>query len=70
VAAPAAAAAPPRPSFPIDFQAEVARHETGLIESALQEARYNQKDAAMKLGLTYHQLRGLLRKYKLSGAEP
>ena len=33
--------------------------------SALDDARYNQRKAAQRLSLTYHQFRGLLRKYKL-----
>jgi psp operon transcriptional activator len=34
-----------------------------LIKRALKTAHYNQRRAAELLGLTYHQLRGLLRKY-------
>ena len=34
-----------------------------LIKKALREARYNQRKAARILGLTYHQFRGLYRKY-------
>jgi len=41
--------------------------EVGLIKSALQRAKFNQKKAAELLGLTYHQFRGLYRKY--SGPE-
>jgi psp operon transcriptional activator len=35
-----------------------------LLEKALKEAKYNQKKAARILGLTYHQFRGLYRKYR------
>jgi psp operon transcriptional activator len=35
-----------------------------LLEGALERARYNQKEAASLLGLTYHQFRGLYRKYQ------
>jgi psp operon transcriptional activator len=35
-----------------------------LLRKALGEAKYNQKKAARKLGLTYHQFRGLYRKYR------
>ena len=38
--------------------------EVGLLKEALEESKYNQRKAAKRLGLTYHQLRGLLRKYK------
>ncbi|QTA92258.1 phage shock protein operon transcriptional activator [Desulfonema magnum] len=35
-----------------------------LLNNALKESKYNQKKAARILGLTYHQFRGLHRKYK------
>jgi len=38
--------------------------EIRLIQEALEESRYNQRKAAAMLGLTYHQFRGMLRKYK------
>jgi psp operon transcriptional activator len=53
----------------VDFEAAVAQFETGLLRRALEEARFNQKRAAELLGLSYHQLRGLLRKYRLLDAE-
>jgi len=34
-----------------------------FLKKALKEARFNQKQAARHLGLTYHQFRGLYRKY-------
>ena len=37
-----------------------------FLKRALKEAKFNQKKAARILGLTYHQFRGLYRKY---GAE-
>ncbi|HET6655592.1 MAG TPA: phage shock protein operon transcriptional activator [Gammaproteobacteria bacterium] len=49
--------------LPCDLKAETARLEVDLIEQALREARYNQTEAAPLLGLTYHQLRALLRKH-------
>lgn len=55
--------------LPVDFPRIVAEYETGLLNRALEESRYNQKRAAELLGLTYHQLRGLLRKYQLTGNE-
>ena len=59
------------PGLTLDFSKQVEAFETRLVRSALDEARFNQKKAAEILGLTYHQFRGLLRKYKLleSGAE-
>jgi psp operon transcriptional activator len=68
VGAPAASAAPAAesaPEFPLDFEQAVAAHEVKLIRAALADARYNQRKAAQRLSLTYHQFRGLLRKYKL-----
>lgn len=38
--------------------------EISMVKRALTETRYQQKEAARFLGLTYDQLRGLLRKYK------
>lgn len=38
--------------------------ESRLLREALEESRYNQRKAAAMLGLTYHQFRGMLRKYK------
>ena len=43
----------------------VERFEVGLLNQAMEEARYNQRKAAELLELSYHQLRGLLRKYDL-----
>ncbi|MBU2498745.1 MAG: phage shock protein operon transcriptional activator [Proteobacteria bacterium] len=38
--------------------------EFRLLKEALREAKYNQKMAAGFLGLTYHQFRGMYRKYR------
>ena len=59
----------PKPAIPLpldasaDFKDAIAEYERGLIQHALQNCRFNQKQAALELGLTYHQLRGLLRKH-------
>ena len=37
--------------------------EIRLLQRALQKTKYNQRKAAQALGLTYHQFRGLYRKY-------
>ena len=50
---------------PIDFLAEVAGFEHGLLEHALTASRHNQSDTARALGLGYHQLRRLLKKHAL-----
>ena len=38
--------------------------ELGMLRNALNETKFNQRKAADKLGLTYHQFRGLYRKYQ------
>jgi psp operon transcriptional activator len=55
--------------LPLDFKAAVAALECRLLDRALRAARHRQRDAAELLGLSYHQLRGLLRKYAGSLAE-
>ncbi|WP_444994595.1 phage shock protein operon transcriptional activator [Aliikangiella sp. IMCC44359] len=52
-------------SFPIDLKQFMAEQEVFLIESALKHSQFNQKKCAELLGLTYHQLRGYLKKYQL-----
>jgi psp operon transcriptional activator len=37
--------------------------EIRLLKRALEKTKYNQRKAARALGLTYHQFRGLYRKY-------
>jgi len=46
------------------FEKAVHDLEIRLVKRALKRARYNQKKAADLLGLTYHQFRGLYRKYR------
>ena len=51
-----------RPRKPL---AEAVREtEIQFLQQALKDAHYNQRQAASLLGLTYHQFRGLYRKYK------
>ena len=59
----APAAAPAAAAGPIDFDTAVRTFERNLLESALASANGHQRKAADKLGLSYHQMRGLLRKY-------
>ena len=51
--------------FPIDFRQSVQDYEVGLIKNALAASQFNQKKSADALGVTYHQLRGYLKKYDL-----
>jgi psp operon transcriptional activator len=51
--------------FPIDLKQTVQNYEIALIEQALVAAKHNQRKAAELLEVTYHQLRGYLKKYDL-----
>ncbi|MEC5341409.1 phage shock protein operon transcriptional activator [Brenneria populi] len=68
---PAEELAPPTPAgelpdFPLDMKQWLRDQERTLLEQALAKARFNQRKAAELLGLTYHQLRGLLKKHHIS----
>ncbi|WP_412972786.1 phage shock protein operon transcriptional activator [Glaciecola sp. MF2-115] len=52
-------------NFPIDLKEQSQDFEIHMINSALKDAQFNQKKTAEKLSLTYHQLRGYLKKYNL-----
>ena len=59
------------PSLPLDFKSWQHQQEKTLLEMALKQGRFNQRKAADLLGLTYHQLRGMLKKHALlQGSEP
>lgn len=49
--------------FPLDIQEHLQEIETECIREALQKAQFNQREAAKLLKLSYHQLRGKLKKY-------
>lgn len=57
----------PAPLIPTDLSRRLADTEKDLLVAALDKARFNQRMAADLLGLSYHQLRGKLRKYRISG---
>lgn len=58
------ASTPPDPeTTTVDLKAELRKVETRMIRKALAACGGNQRQAAQRLGLTYHQLRGILRKY-------
>lgn len=57
------------PDQPYDFKQQIQDEEVRLIRSALELCRFNQKKTAEFLGMTYHQLRGYLRKYDLNEDE-
>ena len=62
-AIPAAFAAPTEPEF-LPLRPAVEQLELSLLRRALEAGRFNQRQAAALLGLSYDQLRGLLRKYR------
>ncbi|MGB3726995.1 MAG: phage shock protein operon transcriptional activator [Glaciecola sp.] len=52
-------------SFPMDLKQASQDYEINVLKQALEDSQYNQKKTAEKLSLTYHQLRGYLKKYNL-----
>ena len=52
--------------LPSNFRDAVATYEQDLLQRALERAQFKQTTAAKLLGLSYHQLRSLLRKYGLA----
>jgi psp operon transcriptional activator len=53
------------PTLPVNLKQWVNTQEKQLIEQALQQARFNQRKAADLLDVTYHQLRGMLKKHDI-----
>ncbi|HAT41435.1 MAG TPA: phage shock protein operon transcriptional activator [Rheinheimera sp.] len=56
---------PVSPQFPCDFTQLSEQFEIQMIKDALAACQFNQKKTADALNLTYHQLRGYMKKYKL-----
>ncbi len=54
-----------RTVLPMNFDTRMLDTEKELLLAGLEKARFNQRVAADLLGLTYHQLRGKIRKHKL-----
>ena len=53
--------------LPRDFRAAVDEYERNILEQTLERAQFKQTTAAELLNLSYHQLRGLLKKHQLLG---
>ncbi len=53
------------PAGPLDFKEHLKSYEKKIIQAALEANRHHQKRTADHLSLTYHQLRGYLKKYDL-----
>lgn len=49
----------------LNFEIMVDNYKKQLVESALNQNQYNQKNTAKSLGLSYDQMRGLIRKYQI-----
>ena len=66
-----AASEPPVTAFAprhrMDFATSIATYEKRLLQEALQQYHNHQGRTARALGLSYNQMRGLLRKYQLTG---
>lgn len=58
-----------QPSFPLDLQDYLQVKEKDCLRAGLQKAQFNQREAAKLLRLSYHQLRGKLKKYNLLNDE-
>ncbi|MFV0447296.1 MAG: phage shock protein operon transcriptional activator [Vibrio sp.] len=56
-------------AFPMDFKQWQQQQDKYVITESLKFAKFNQRQAAKSLGLSYHQFRGLMRKYQLSKNE-
>ena len=56
----------PLPAFPLDLRRWQNQQEKALLEKSLAQARFNQRRAADLLGVTYHQLRAMMKKHDLS----
>ncbi len=51
--------------LPVDLTRRISEVEKEFVETALRRAKFNQRVAADLLGLSYHQLRGKIRKHTL-----
>ncbi len=54
------------PAPPSGFRAAVDAYESNLLSTAMRNARFNQKQAAAALRLSYHQFRNALKKHRLT----
>jgi psp operon transcriptional activator len=59
-----------RHMLPVNLRERTREFEREMLEAALERARFNQRVASDLLGLTYHQLRGKIRKHGLDVRKP
>ncbi|MCE0492648.1 phage shock protein operon transcriptional activator [Vibrio salinus] len=53
-------------SLPLDLKSWLENSEKHILLTTLETLHFNQKETAKQLNLSYHQLRGLIRKYGIS----
>ncbi len=53
-------------SLPLDLKSWLENSEKNILVTTLEALHFNQKETAKQLNLSYHQLRGLIRKYAIS----
>lgn len=56
--------------IPMNWQEHMAEYERKLLMKLLMSCHYNQRSAAQRAGLSYDQLRGLIRKHAISTRPP
>ncbi len=57
------------PSLPLDLRQWQNQQERDVVEISLQQAKYNQRRAASLLGVTYHQLRAIMKKHGIQARD-
>lgn len=57
------------PALPLDLRQWQYQQERALLEVSLQQAKFNQRRAAGLLGVTYHQLRAMMKKHDIEVKE-
>lgn len=57
------------PALPFDLRQWQNQQERELVESSLLQAKYNQRRAAGLLGVTYHQLRAMMKKHGIQARD-
>lgn len=55
--------------LPIDYKQWQQEQDIQLLKQSLKQSKYHQRNAAKLLGLSYHQFRGMLRKYDMIGKD-
>ncbi len=56
-------------NFPLDYKQWQEEQDVQILSAALEESKFNQRKASKLLGLSYHQLRGMIRKYNLTNPQ-